>query len=205
MFRRIGGPVCLKCGKPVADESVYCPDCMEEERYFTAGRSLWQYDKNVRESIYAFKYGGRREYAGYYGECLGEAFGRTVRQWDVQALIPVPVHENRKKQRGFNQAQLPAEALAETLARQGTDLPVRAGVLLRRADTAPQKALDPVRRRENLSRAFYCPEGGEVPEKALLVDDIFTTGATADAAARALRKNGAGQVFFLALAAGGSA
>ena len=195
----------MKCGKPVSEGAVYCPDCTEEERYFTAGRSLWRYDKSVRESIYGFKYGGRREYADYYGACLGEAFGRTVRQWGAQALIPIPVHENRKKQRGYNQAQLLAEAFAGALSEQGTYLPVLSGVLSRRADTAPQKRLDPVRRRENLSRAFYCPEGAEVPEKALLIDDIFTTGATVDAAARTLIKNGAKQVFFLALAAGGSA
>ena len=108
-----------------------------------------------------------------------------------------PLHRKRMEKRGYNQAELIADALGKQ-----TGLPVEKKLLQRRINTKPQKDLDPLQRRLNLKDAFIAKFDLQ-GENILLTDDIYTTGATIDEAAGALKRAGAGRIYFLVVAIGG--
>ena len=103
-------PWCMKCGKKLAEEGEYCADCKRKKHEFVRGRALYEYG-SVALSIYRFKYGGRREYAAFFGEQAAEYLGDFIRSVHPDALVPVPLHKKRKAVRGFNQAELLARAI----------------------------------------------------------------------------------------------
>ena len=113
------------------------------------------------------------------------------------ALIPVPIHPKRLRTRGFNQAEVLARKLGEALS-----LPVCAGILERSRNTEPQKELRASERLRNLEKAFCVRGECELPHSAILIDDIYTTGSTIEACARALKKAGMERVYFFALCIG---
>ena len=200
-FRRIAGAMCKKCGKPViSGQQEYCFDCMRRQKSFEAGHGLWLYDTYSARSVFAFKYGGRREFTDFYVRALMHFYGGWIGSLHVQQLVPIPLSRQKKRQRGFNQAQL----LAEGIGRR-TGLSVNTGGLIRYHSTAPQKELGRDERQKNLAHAFLadrrCFEG---IHRVLLIDDIYTTGSTMEYCTRALRAAGVEKVWFLTLCIGGS-
>ena len=124
-------PRCLKCGKQLQDAGAeYCYDCSRRRHVYTKGAALYSY-ACIRQTIYRFKYAGRREYADFLGRALAENLGTLIRSWHPEALVPVPLHPDRERIRGYNQAALLAQrgavvgghgrvrALAEDRAAQG--------------------------------------------------------------------------------------
>ena len=144
------------------------------------------------------KYNNRREYLDYYAGEMVRRLGPAVKAMKAQALVPVPVHPERLKTRGFNQA----EELARRLS-GGLGLPVETGLLSRNKNTAPQKDLNPAQRLKNLEEAFSakCPRTGLT--SVILVDDIYTTGSTVEACSRVLTRAGVSRVYFLCICIGG--
>ncbi len=198
-LRYIDDVYCLKCGKLLTDaRQEYCADCLRKHHRFREGRSLLVYEGAVRQSLYRLKYADRREYARFYGDRMASHMGDWIRRRGITRIVPVPLHPKRQRERGYNQA----EELARRLGRD-LDLPVDPYLLIRRKNTAPQKNLTDRQRLENLRGAFEA--AGSVPagEKILLLDDIYTTGATLDGAAEALQKRGISEVYFLTAASGG--
>ncbi len=188
----------MKCGKPLSEAEIeYCPDCMRRKHVFEKGRAAFVYDSRMRMSISRFKYHNRREYADYYAEALLRAHGRTLLSWQPDALIPVPIHRSRMKKRGYNQAALVADRIGERLG-----LPVEKDWLLRVKKTKPQKNLSDAERRENLKKAFQVRDNGVKLKRVVLIDDIYTTGSTLDAAAAALLEAGVEKVYFLSICIG---
>lgn len=108
----------------------------------------------------------------------------------IEAIIPIPLHKKRKRKRGYNQAELLAGELGNILG-----LPVYTDVLVRVRDTKPQKTLDDAERKNNLKEAFKTTENIVQLNYILVVDDIYTTGSTLDAAASALAKAGVAEVY----------
>ena len=196
----IQGPVCFRCGKPLAAETKeYCADCGRKKRSFTQGTALLRYqtkDGLTRRILMELKYGNRREYADALAEEMALRQGEKIRRWQVQALVPVPVHPSRKRERGYNQAELLAKKLGERL-----EVPV-SRCLNRRKKTMPQKELNERQRFENLLEAFEPSEEAKKWKRVALVDDIYTTGSTAEACTRALRKAGIEKVFLINAAIG---
>lgn len=191
-------PLCKKCGKPLArEEAEYCPDCGKGKHLFARGRAAFVYDPLMRESVGRFKYKNRREYADFYVKELLERCGETVRAWEADALIPVPLHPKRKRRRGFNQAGLIAEGLGKKLG-----IPVYGRLLVRVKKTRPQKELSRQERRSNLKNAFQAVQNDVRLRKVILVDDIYTTGSTIDAAAEVLLALGVEKVYFLSICIG---
>lgn len=191
-------PSCRKCGKPLlSEETEYCGDCVRKNHRFRQGKAPFVYDELMRRSIARFKYGGRKEYAAFYAEeilrkCAGEAL-----LWQAEVLVPIPLHPSRKRKRGFNQAELLAREIS---GRSG--IPCDAALLRRVKKTRAQKELNSQERLENLKNAFSVRKGPIPYKKIILVDDIYTTGSTMDAAASVLMENGAQIVYFLCICVG---
>ena len=120
-----------------------------------------------------------------------------LRSWQPDALIPVPLHKSRMRKRGFNQAALVAERMGERLG-----IPVEEKLLIRVKKTNPQKELNDSARRENLKNAFQLCGNDVKLKRVVLIDDIYTTGSTLDAAAAALLAAGVEKVYFLSICIG---
>ena len=191
-------PFCKKCGKPLStQEAEYCPDCGRRKHLYTRGRAVFGYDFVLRESSGRFKYENRREYGDFYvREMLGSC-KEAVRSWNIDLIIPIPLHRSRRRTRGFNQAELIARKLGKELG-----IPVSADTLLRSRKTKPQKELNDQERRNNLKNAFKIGKNDLEFKKILLIDDIYTTGSTIDAAASVLLDHGAEKVYFLSISIG---
>lgn len=191
-------PACKKCGKPLdAAETEYCSDCAKKSHVYTRGMAALEYDGLMKASVGRFKYHNRREYADFYAQELFELCRDTVRIWEPDALIPIPLHRSRLRKRGFNQADLVARRLGELLG-----IPVKSRYLVRTKKTRPQKELSDTQRKANLKNAFQVAENDVELKKALLIDDIYTTGSTLDAAAAVLMEHGAEKVYFLTVCIG---
>lgn len=194
-------PRCYRCGKPVfSEEQEYCSDCAGRAVHYIRGYSLWLYEGAAKKSVTAFKYKGRQEYVAFYAEELLRVYGKWMESLCLDALIPVPVYKERKRLRGYNQAELLAKELGRRL-----NLPVESRVLVRNRPTKPQNGLSQRERQKNLEKAFDCyPEYSKRGrlKKVLLVDDIYTTGSTMEACAKSLSKAGVKEIYFVTLCTG---
>jgi ComF family protein len=205
-----GGPLCPRCwsclprhrdafcacGLPVPPGvPLPCGRCRRGLSPFEAGASLGPYEGGLRTVIHELKYRGRRRLADRLADgMLGSPAVRRVLA-DGVVLAPVPLHPRRLRERGFNQSDLIAGALA---TRAGLAL---APALVRRKDTASQSGLSAAERRRNVAGAFVVRRRAAVSGRVVvLVDDVLTTGATARACASALREAGASAVRLLTVA-----
>lgn len=198
---RIEGAYCLKCGKPVSGEKELCKECRETAFTFTAGRAAFVYDTYMRRSITNFKYHGRQEYARFYADTLYQMYGEEVKKTGADALIPVPIHRERRKKRGYNQALVLAEEFGRYVG-----IPVYGDFLVRTKKTAPQKELAGTERLRNLYEAFSINDvGWELSKKincVIIMDDIYTTGSTMEACSRVLKDSGIERIYFLCVCTG---
>lgn len=192
-------PRCMKCGKEVAEDTVeYCFDCTRHPRSFEYGAALLNYNEAAGRSMARIKYSNRREYLDFYAAATLARLGNTIRRMDAQALVPVPVHPARLKARGFNQAGEFAGRLSGPLG-----IPVNATLLTRNKNTLPQKELNPAERLKNLEEAFQASQPPPGLHSVILVDDIYTTGSTIEACARALKRVGISRVYYISICIGG--
>lgn len=176
----------------------FCGDCNRKKHYYNSGRVVWVYTKEMRQSIYRFKYDNKREYADFYVTELVRLYGGWIKRLDVDAIIPVPLHKSKYRKRGFNQAQVLAEAIGRQL-----EIPVLSDILVRNKNTTAQKNLNDKQRQENVKNAFKIINNEVQLKKILLVDDIYTTGSTIDAVARILKGDGVKEVYFICLCTSG--
>lgn len=190
-------PTCLKCGKKVkSDEEVFCYDCARKHHEFERGFCVFEY-KTVKESLYRFKYAGRAEYAEFYAKEAVKQYGDVIAQIGADALIPVPLHKKRYRMRGYNQAEEFAKAIARRIK-----IPVYGSYIRRVKNTVPLKKLSGIQRQNNLKRAFLIRQNDVKLKTIIVVDDIYTTGATIDAVAKECKRAGVKRVFFITVAAG---
>jgi len=190
-------PRCRKCGKQLLDEAqVFCGDCMQRRHVFDYGCALYDY-QSMKKSIYRFKYKGRCEYASFYAREIQEHLGKELALMGADSIVPVPIHAARRRIRGYNQAELVAAELSRL-----TNIPMYANLVRRVRNTIPQKELDAQQRQNNLKKAFNIGADVVKLSKAILVDDIYTTGSTLDAVAKVLKQGGVGKVYFITLSIG---
>lgn len=195
-LKPITGPRCFRCSKPLKrEEQEYCKDC-RKTRLFDQGIGIFPYGSVLQESLFKLKYGKRQEYGSFYGQIAAVYSREIIRNWGVEIIIPIPLHRKRMEKRGYNQAELIAEALGKTLC-----IPVDSRLMKRKVNTRPQKELDYRERKQNMKNAFFL-KGENRYRRILLVDDIYTTGSTIEAAGELLKRNGAENVFFLTIAMG---
>ncbi len=190
-------PWCMKCGKQLSDNRrEYCGDCAKREHKFMRGRAVFSYD-SAAASLYRFKYRGRQEYAGYYGERAVEILDNEKIFRHADALIPVPLHFTRERKRGYNQAELFAMELGKHW-----NIPVRSDLVIRQKKTIPLKQLNPAQRQNNLKKAFKLMQNDVKLKTIIIVDDIYTTGSTIDSVAELFLQSGVRDVLFVTLAVG---
>ncbi len=177
--------LCPRCGIPTPPVARTCSGCATHPPVFDAAYALGLYMADdtrlnpLAAAVRALKYRGARPLA----RCLGTELGRRHPGPAGAVVVPVPLHRSRLRERGYNQAALLARALART---SGLSVAVRA--LARVRPTPPQAGLDAHTRRTNLRGAFAVRQPAAVLDReVMLVDDVLTTGATADACAAALR------------------
>ena len=196
-LRYLGENYCMKCGKGLSGpEKEYCGDCRKYPHKFERGRSLYRYE-SVASSLFRFKYHGRQEYVDFFAEELYKELGNDLRAMRAEAIIPVPLHKSRYKERGYNQSALLGKALAKRL-----ELPFEEDLVVRWRKTVPQKQLNYAERQNNLKKAFKICTNDVKLEKVIIIDDIYTTGSTVDALSEVLLEGGVKHIFVVTLAAG---
>ena len=188
---------CVSCRTPFQnpfplDETGRCRLCRMGTRGFDAAYCFGSYEGVLRELIHLFKYGRMKPLSKTLSAHLASALPRDQR---FDLVIPMPLHWRREWQRGFNQSELLARATARRCG-----IPMVKAVRRVRATTT-QAGLSHARRRENVAGAFRVKKPAAVEGRhVLLIDDVMTTGATASACARAIKRAGAKSVTLLALA-----
>ena len=181
-LRRIGPPLCERCGAPTAWPVRRCVECSGRRLAFAHARAAVEYDEPVRKVVAAWKERGLRGLAAWAAGVVVETLARP----DVAAITYVPGNADRRLKRGHHAA----ERLAMELA-VAWELPL-VPTALRTRGAGHQRGLPHAERRRNVAGAFSSHD--RVPTRVVLVDDVYTTGATVDAAASALRKGGARRV-----------
>ena len=203
----VKGPICLSCGimfKSSEGDDRFCGDCIIAPKQFRIARAPMVYDQTVMHLIHCFKYNAKIQLAKPFSGLLLTALNRY---WDVDSfdlVMPVPLFGSRLRQRGFNQAYLLICGWEKIAGQFAMDLPgalINKDALVRNRTTLPQTGLGRKARMNNIKNAFSVREDSPIKEKRiLLVDDVYTTGATVNECARELMDNGALCVDVLTLA-----
>ena len=188
-IRFLDGPVCDGCGAPFEfDPGERCAACQAKPRAFDAARAACLYDEASRDPILKLKHADRLDLAPMLARWLSRSARELIEEAD--AIAPVPLHPLRLLRRRYNQAAEIARPLA---AMTGT--PYLPDALVRRRPTATQGGKSGSGRKRNVAGAFDVPDPRRVEGlRILLVDDVLTTGATAEGCARALKAAGAARV-----------
>ena len=201
--RLIQAPYCRRCGLPAAGDVTQdftCGNCRDLEFAFSRARSAAEAKGPMLKAIHQFKYQRALWFRTFLADLLLQAALPELRgsphAW--HGVVPVPLHPVKEREREFNQAELLAEPLARALG-----VPLRTDLVRRTAATGSQTTLGRMERAENVQRAFTRIPGQDLTgQRWVVVDDVFTTGATTNGVARVLREAGAEEVVVWTVARG---
>lgn len=194
----IGNQVCEKCGKEeVIGNTRLCNDCNYNVHNYDQGMALFTYTREGKRIIQEIKYEGNKKLAKWLGIKLGNKL-KDMGWQDIDLILPIPLHPNRLKERGFNQSQEIAKGMIIP-----TDITLINDLLIRIKDTPHQTDLSKIERQRNIKDAFRILDDTAIQDKTiLLVDDVYTTGSTMNACAEVLRNAGAKKIYFAVAATG---
>lgn len=198
-------PLCPKCGRPFSSEVTLlrspdhlCYECREIKTYFDKAIAIGPYDGTLAEAIHFFKYGGKKGLARPLGKIMIEYINSNSSLFPAEPVeaLPVPLHPKRLRQREFNQSLLLAKEISKALG-----IPLIPDNLQRIRWTRPQIELKGEERLKNVKGAFKVKNPKKIEGKSiLLIDDVYTTGATVRECSKVLKKAGADKVYVLTLA-----
>ncbi len=193
------GSICPICGITFFDSpsaSHLCGNCMENKTYFSCARAVVSYETIILNTIHRFKYGNNISVGARLASFMADFSFPDVDFTGYSLIIPVPLHIKRLRQRGFNQSLILARALAKKW-----QIPVNFSLLKRHKFTLTQTGLNKTERKQNIKGAFEVSDKKKIAGKnVILVDDVYTTGATINECAKILTKAGAQKVTVLTLA-----
>lgn len=201
----VSHPLCDICGRPFPDgsgEDHLCAACMTRRPFFVQARAWACYPREedsvqpLRRVVQKFKYGRKVALGKPLGRLMVDGCDKFLKNWQVDLVVPVPLHPKRLRWRGFNQSLLLGRQVSLTY-----EIPLDAFALCRSTATPPQTQLTEEERRRNVRGAFELAREHSLQGKAvLLIDDVYTSGATVNECSRTLLKGGAKEVFVLTLA-----
>ncbi len=191
-FELVEPPLCPHCGRPMVSGRL-CPLCQRDPLQIDGVRSVAYLDGTLREAIHHFKYSNLQHLAIPLGRLMGQYWEKSPLPAEI--IVPVPLHTDRLRERGYNQAALLARELGKSIG-----LPISENSLVRVRATRPQVELGAQERKENVNDAFRCSSMELKGKRILLIDDVCTTGATLEACSMALRQAGARSVWAFTLA-----
>jgi len=180
-------PICKTCGTPTENEVERCVSCFGKTFYFTHNYATFAYDGIIRDLLLELKFQQKKQIA----QSLGMIWTKhiTVNIPEDTTLVPLPLHKKKQKERGFNQAEILTFHIS-----QAFNIPMQ-NILARIVDTPPQSGLHPRQRAENVSGAFAVVPGFSAKgNNYIIVDDIYTTGASLNECAKVLKEAGAKNV-----------
>ena len=190
LLTAVPDPICRICGHPA---NAACPSCMGRSFHFKRHRAALLYDDVVRELIHNIKFRSHRRCA----QGLGHIFAEAAEGWGLNGdyIVPIPLHPSKKRSRGFNQAAVLALPVSKSLG-----ISLAPDMIKRINKTAPQSGLSVQAREQNLSNAFiFNGKKYGQNKKVILIDDIFTSGATMNACSLLLMENGINEVNCISL------
>lgn len=196
-------PVCDRCGKPLVSsfnhlQHPLCRECRTMRRYFTIARAVGTYEGVLKKAIWLFKYEGKTGLQSTLGQMMVDRI--THLDWinKIDIIIPIPLCKARLRERGYNQSDILSDFMSKKL-----NIPVSRNNLKRIKATIAQASLKRSQRIKNVYNAFCIQRPEKFSGKrVLLIDDVFTTGATSNECSRILKKAGASDIFVLTLARG---
>ena len=194
----VGKPACLKCGKEIEDdEQGSCSDCQSIKRSYEKGFPALNYSQEMAKVLSDFKYNNMRSHGRFLADVIVRNKGKDILSVMPEVIVPVPIHKSKLRSRGYNQAQILSTELGRRFG-----IPVDCDLVIRDAKTMPQKELGPIEREENLKRAFISSKKIVQYKSALIVDDIYTTGATVEACTTVLHSMGIKDVYYTSVCIG---
>lgn len=203
----VESPLCSCCGLPFESRQGIdhrCGDCSASPKKFRIARAPLVYEQIFTEVIHCYKYKGKIQLARPLAELLLTAFKLFWDKDSIDVVVPVPLHLKRLRKRGFNQVYLLIrnwQTIAGQVDLDLSDLQIERDVIVRNVSTVPQTGLGRRQRAANIKEAFELVDEAKIIDKRiLLVDDVYTTGATADECACLLLHHGAAHVDVLSLA-----
>ncbi len=190
-----GRKVCAKCGDVITSKANYCLACKKEIcEFYEFARAPFVYTGNAKNIVFNLKYNNSKWLAKYMAEFMKNEFEEMA--VEVDCIIPIPLHKKRLKERGYNQSELLATELSKKV-----NIPTIFNNLVKIKETTNQTKLTKAERQENLKGCFELTNKSEIAGKnILLLDDVFTTGATTEEASRVLQKAGANKIYILTFA-----
>ncbi len=203
----VESPICSTCGivfESRQGEDHDCGECLNASKRFRMARSAGVYDKVLKAAIHCLKYKEKTQLTRPFGVFLFMVFCRYWNQDNINLIVPVPLHKKKLRVRGFNPSYLFVKEwafIAETRYRALPVVPVARDILIRKRWTESQTGLGRKERLQNIKNAFGVSDSSKVKgKKILLVDDVYTTGATVNECAKVLMRAGAASVDVLTLA-----
>jgi competence protein ComFC len=201
-FVPVPASACQICGRPLPalpqsqGSPLLCPACGDKTYTFDRARSFAVYEGNLVRAILLLKFERIEPLGDWFAQRLAELVEKEADALEADVVVPVPLHRQRERERGYNQAALLSKPLAKRLR-----LPHKAVLLMRMRARPDKRILSLEERWESVRGAFATRPGSQVDnQRVLLVDDVLTTGATLDSCARALREAGAKSVVGLTIA-----
>lgn len=192
-------PLCTSCGLPFPETdggNHLCEDCILSLPPFSMARSLGKYEAAMLDTIHLFKYHGKISAGEALGRMMAKACYDSLVIENYSLIIPVPLHPEKLRERGFNQSLVLARQISKRFS-----IPVDFTALRRVVHTEAQVSLSGQQRMANVRGAFEAADRSRIEgEKVLLIDDVYTTGSTVKECSKILMKSGAKEVAVLTLA-----
>ena len=190
LFEKVAQPSCKKCGQVLSAEDENCASCFGKFFYFESNVSAFIYDELMRDLLRDMKFRNKKRMA----TGLGLLWAKSIEMPDEEFVLTwLPMFPKKQRERGFNQAEVMAKMIAKEFG-----IPCR-NILRRTVDTPAQSGLHPKLRQENVKDVFEM-SGSELGADIVIIDDIFTTGASLNECAKVLKEAGAGKIYAKTLA-----